>query len=213
MLDKHISQAFVNLFDLTLSASLQPTRSPSLLTFYFFFNRQTLTTIRICISYHMTPNLVAKQITNSSTLTCHRVLLLVVVQLLRSIQIQYKSISIENLMLLEHKMIPFFFRQIVWKCQIKHIACGVFAWKSYIGPKMLKQKKVTLVQKCWNNWPFFQFRLKTDYADIKFIYTRTEWNLSDLDVNKEKAGFCRQHSGKEDVVKPGSVIASRREQW
>ena len=85
------------------------------------------------ISINMTPNLVAQQITNSSTLTCHCVLLLVVVQLLRSIQIQYQSISIENLMLLEHKMIPFFFRQIVWKRQIKHIACDVFAWKRYIG--------------------------------------------------------------------------------
>ena len=49
-------------------------------------------------------------------------------------------------------------------------------------------------------------------ADIKFVFIRTEWNWSDLDVNKEKAGFRRQHSGKEDVVKPGSVIASRLEQ-
>ena len=156
----------------------------------------------------MKPDLVAKKITNSSTLTCHCVLLLVVVQLLRSIQIQYQSISIENLMLLEHKLIPFFFRQIVWKRQIKHIACGVFAWKRYIGHGFME-----LVQKYWINWPFFQFRLKTDYADIKFVFIRTEWNWSDLDVNKEKAGFRRQHSGKEDVVKPGSVIALRLEQW
>ena len=156
----------------------------------------------------MTPNLVAKKITNSSTLTCHCVLLLVVVQLLRSIQIQYQSISIENPMLLEHKMIPFFFRQIVWKRQIKNIACSVFAWKRYIGHGFME-----LVQKYWDNWPFFQFRLKTDYADIKFVFTRTEWNWLDLDVNKEKAGFRRQHSGKEDVVKPGSVIALRLEQW
>ena len=156
----------------------------------------------------MKPDLVAKKITNSSTLTCHCVLLLVVVQLLRSIQIQYQSISIENLMLLEHKMIPFFFRHIMWKRQIKHIACGVFAWKRYIGHGFME-----LVQKYWNDWPFFQFRLETDYAEIKFVFIRTEWNWSDLDVNKEKAGFCRQHSGKEDVVKPGSVIASRQEQW
>ena len=103
----------------------------------------------------MKPDLVAKKITNSSTLTCHCVLLLVVVQLLRSIQIQYQLISIENLMLLEHKMIPFFFRQIVWKRQIKHIACGVFAWKRYIGHGFME-----LVQKYWNNYLSFNFGWK-----------------------------------------------------
>ena len=75
-----------------------------------------------------------------------------------------------------------------------------WAWLYGIGPKILKQL------------PFFQFRLNTDYADSKFVFIWTEWNWSDLDVNKEKAGFRRQHSGKEDVVKPGSVIASRLEQ-